>query len=298
MKDQPLVSVLILSMNHAPYIEKAIASIRDQKYRPIEIVYLDNISSDGTYEKGCAALKETGIPYSTYRNETSIGISKNLNFLLSHANGEYVTFLSTDDWLTPDSIKEKVAYFLQHPEFGMVYSSAWSYNYDTGITAINIKKKKFKEGWVLKEVLTENFVNTTGSMISSATLEKVGNFDENSAIEDWDMWIRIAEKFPIGLVNKELAYYGVKEGGNITGNIAFMNKGFAYILEKYKHYDEIREARKLVVEAQVYHYASKEPSFTHLLFILKNFRMNSFFIKQLGKMSINIFKKAFRAKAA
>ena len=133
-------------------------------------------------------------------------------------------------------------------------------------------------------------------MIKRNTLETVGHFDEDSLLEDWDMWIRIAEKFPIGLVNKELAYYGIKEGKNITGNIEYMNRGFEYILNKYSHYKEIKESKKFVARTKAYHYASKEPSIKSLLFILKNYRFNFFYFKQTGKTIIGIIRKPFIPK--
>ncbi len=294
MKDEPLISILLLSMNHAPYIEKCIMSLRDQTYKNIEIIYLDNASADNTFKIGQNFLAQSGIPNKTFFNEHSKGISKNLNFLYSHSTGQYIVALSTDDWLTPDSIEEKLHHFKQHPEFGMVYSSSYSYNYDTKKVLICEKKSLFKEGWILKDILKENIVNTIGCMIKRGTIETVGQFDENSLLEDWDMWIRIAEKFPIGVVNKELAYYGIKGGQNITGNMQYMSQGFDYILNKYAHYNEIRKSKKLIAKVKAYHYATKEPSLKSLKFILKNYRFNFFYFKQTIKTIIGIFKGTFR----
>ncbi len=293
MEEKPLVSILLLSMNHELYVENSIESLKDQTYNNIEIIYLDNASSDKTFVKAKNALSVIGIPHKIFRNKESKGISANFNFMIGQSSGSYIIALSTDDWLTKDSVEEKINYFHLHPEFAMVYNSCYSYNYDTKRTAICSKKNKFKEGWVLKDVLKENFISTTGCMIKKSTLETVGLFDENSPIEDWDMWIRIAEKFPIGLVNKELAYYGVKDGSNITGNIEYMNRGFEYILNKYSHYNEIADSKKLVNKVKAYHYATKEPSLKSLLFIFQNFRFNFFYFKQTGKTIIGILKKIF-----
>ena len=293
MEEKPLVSILLLSMNHELYIENSIESLKDQTYPNIEIIYLDNASSDGTFEIAEKSLLRSEIPYKALSNKESKGISMNLNFMYAQSSGSYIVALSSDDWLTKDSVEEKINYFHSHPEFGMVYNSSYSYNYDSQKIAVCSKKNKFKEGWVLRDVLKENFISTTGCMVKRTTFETVGLFDEISPIEDWDMWIRIAEKFPIGLVNKELAYYGVKEGNNITGNIEYMNKGFEYILNKYSHYKEIADSKKLVNKVKAYHYASKEPSVKSLVFIFKNYRFSFFYFKQLGKTIIGIIKKSF-----
>lgn len=296
MNENPLVSILLLSMNHERFIEQCIISLKTQTYQNIEVIYLDNASIDKTFEVGKRALENSGLPYKIFSNTESKGISKNLNFLLNNSLGLYICPLSTDDWLTADSVQEKVKYFKQHPEFGMVYNSAFSYNYDTNKKIVCAKKNKFKQGWVFKDILKENFISTTGCMIKRNTLETVGNFDENSLIEDWDMWIRIAEKFPIGLVNKELAYYGVKEGNNITGDMEYMNKGFDYILKKYAHCEGIEETKKFVDRINTYYYATNQPSVKSLLLILRTYRFNLFYLKQTAKIILGIFKNKFLAQ--
>jgi glycosyltransferase involved in cell wall biosynthesis len=298
MNESPLVSILLLSMNHQPFIEKCIDSLKKQTYRNIEIIYLDNASSDNTFRTGKRILERSGIPYKTFINKESRGISANVNFLFNHSKGLFIIPLSTDDWLTSDNIEEKINYFKKHPEFGMVYNNAWSYNYDTGEKKVCLKKNRFKGGWVLKEILKKNFISTAGCMIQRRTLETVGLFDENSLLEDWDMWIRIAEKFPIGFIDKELAFYGIKEGVNTTGNIEYLSKGYAYVQNKYSHYKEIQESKKYIARLESYYYASKEPSLKSLLFILKNCRFNFFYFKQTIKTIIGIVKIYLSGKDA
>src|SRR6185437_11977719 len=128
MEEKPLVSILLLSMNHEPYVENSIESLKDQTYNNIEIIYLDNASSDKTFEKAKNSLSVIGIPHKIFRNKESKGISINLNFMYAQASGSYIVALSSDDWLTKDSVEEKINYFHLHPEFGMVYNSSYSYN--------------------------------------------------------------------------------------------------------------------------------------------------------------------------
>ncbi len=293
MNENPLVSILLLSMNHEPFIEQCISSLKEQTYKNIEIIYLDNASNDNTFEIASKALEESHISHKIFSNTESKGISKNLNFLYSHSRGEYLIPLSTDDWLTPDSIYEKVKYFLQHPEFGMVYSSCYYYYNNTGETVESPHKNKYKQGWVLSEILKYNFIRTVGSMIKREALKAVGLFDEESLIEDWEMWIRIAEKFSIGYVNKELGFYRLKNGSNITSNSQFMFQGFDYIVEKYSHYKEIKEAKKYVKVSKCYTYATEKPSFQTLLFIFKNSEFDFFYFKQAVKTVFGIIKKPF-----
>lgn len=293
MNDNPLVSILLLSMNHERFIQQCICSLEEQTYKNIEIIYLDNASGDKTFEIGKKALEKSGLSHKIFSNAESKGISKNLNFLLENSSGEYFIGLSADDWLTADSIFEKIKYFLKHQEFGMVYSSCYYYYNNTGETIECPRKNGFKQGWVLSEILKGNFIRSVGSIIKRETLEKVGFFDEDSLLEDWEMWIRIAEKFPVGYLNKELAFYRMKSGLNITSNENYMLKGADYIIQKYAHYKEIEVAKKNIKISKCYTYASKEPSLKTLVFIFKNSEFEFFYFKQAVKAILGIIKKPF-----
>lgn len=291
MREQPLVSILLLSMNHEQYIEKCIQSIAAQSYKNIEIIYLDNASSDDTYSKGVAALKESGLPHQVILNTESKGISKNFNLLFEKSAGEFVMPLSTDDWLTPDSVEEKVNHFLSNKDFGLVYSSCYFYYYDTGRTEITPHKHRFKSGNLLSDLLKQYTISTVGYMLSADALRKVGAFDEQSLLEDRDVAIRIAEKYLIGYIDKELAYYGRRETGNTTMNYNYMLKGQEYIVNKYAHYKEIKHAKEALLVQKVYFYATYEASFKTLMFIVKNFRPRMLFVKQIVKTIKNMVVK-------
>ncbi|MEO8820414.1 MAG: glycosyltransferase [Ginsengibacter sp.] len=289
----PLVSILLLSMNHEKFIEQCIVSLKEQTYKNIEVIYLDNASVDRTFEVGKKALKESGVSHKIFSNAESKGISKNLNFLFKNSTGEYIIPLSTDDWLTPDSICEKVKCYLEHSEFGMVYSSCFYYLHDTAEKIECPRKNKFKSGWVLPEILKGNFIRSVGSIIKRETLNTVGLFDEDSLLEDWDMWIRIATKFPLGYINKELAFYRIKTGTNVTANNDYMFKGADYIVQKYSHYKEIQEAKKNITISKCYSYATYKPSFKTIFFILENSEFDFFYFKQLVKTVLGIVRKPF-----
>ncbi|MEO7561807.1 MAG: glycosyltransferase family A protein [Ferruginibacter sp.] len=289
INDMPLVSVLCVSMNHAKYVGQSFTSVVNQTYRNIEILYIDNNSSDDSFEIADNIFKNSGLTYQGFKREKSYGLSANLNLLIAFAKGKYITAQSGDDWWELNNIEEKVQYYEQHPEFGMVYGSGYKYFYDTCKT-VPINKKHFKSGWVLKDLLKMNFINTIGFVIKKSTLIDVGLFDENSLIEDWDMWIRVAEKYPIGYLDKQLIYYGHRTGNNVSANIEFMDKGAEYIFNKYAHHKEIVGAKKKYKLYRVYQIASEKPNLKNLLFILKNFQLNFIYFKQIFKFLVNYFK--------
>lgn len=278
----PLVSILCLSMNHEKYIEKSVTAVINQTYPNIEIIYVDNFSADSTFEKGDAIFRASGRPYQGFKREKGYGISSNINFMLQKARGKYISTLSADDWWDVTNIEEKIAHFEKHPQFGMLHGAGYICYYNTG-TIVKEAILNNKSGWLLKEVLRRNFVNTNGAIIRKDVLDDVGPYDEQSNLEDWDMWIRIAEKYPIGFFEKPLTYYG-KQSENVSDNKKYMKEGTDYILNKYNHYKEIAAARDYYHMVDVYEVAMKNPRIRSLLLLVKHFRFSLLHIKQIARL--------------
>lgn len=281
--NQPLVSVLCLTMNHAAFVERSFQSIIDQTYKNIEIIYLDNNSADNTFELADKILSKSSVNYKKYKREKNYGVAVNVNFLIEKAIGKYIICMSGDDWWEINNLEEKINFLEEQPQYGMVYSSYYKYSYDTGKCIINPDKKYCISGNIFDKLLVGNFVSGIGTVIRTKVLKDVGNYDENALLEDWDLWIRIAQKYLIGYIDKELVYYGQHANGNLSGNLQYMDKGHKYIFEKYKQYGKVDQAKKRIALNRIYMAATYNPSFKSLAFILKNFQLKSDYFKQLIK---------------
>ncbi len=286
MKQKPVISVLCLSMNHERFIEKSFHSLVNQTYSNLEIFYADNFSADASFMKGDKILRNSGLPYKSFQREKSYNASQNLNFLLQHATGKYISILSADDWWDPNHLKEKIAYFERNKQYGFVHGSGFLHYYDTGVIELEkvISKRK---GWVFNELLQRNFINTIGIVIRKDALDAVGPFDENSPLEDWDMWLRLAEKFELGFLDKPLVYYG-KQSANISANKEYMAAGYAYIFTKYSMHPQIKLARKFYEMVDLYEKAKTETGLKRLQLLLHNFDWKVVHFKQLAKAMFSI----------
>ncbi|MEO6539854.1 MAG: glycosyltransferase [Ferruginibacter sp.] len=282
MNTMPLVSVICISMNHEKFIERAFNSLVSQTFKDFEILYLDNNSADNSFEIADKIFKNSGLPYTGFKRTESNILSTNVNYLLGSVKGKYIAALSGDDFWELNNLAEKMDYYLQHPEYGMIYGAGYNYYYDTG-KAVLMKKAHRKSGWVFKDLLAGNFINGIGFVMKKTTLDDVGLFDEKSLIEDWEMWLRIAEKYPIGYLDKPLVYHGQRTGSNTSANTAYMDKGEEYIYNKYAHHKEIESAKKKRRLFHVYKAASAKPTLKNFLFILKNFQFNFIYFKQVFK---------------
>lgn len=286
MADFPLVSIVCLSMNHEKYIEKSFASVVNQTYANVEIWYADNNSTDVSFEKGDLILKESGLAYQGFKREKNYGISANLNFLINKCRGKYITIISADDWWETNNLAQKIAYYEMHPQYGMLYGTGFFHDYITNETKAE-ELKHFKSGWVLKEVVTRNFINAIGVVIKKETFAEVGLFDERSLLEDWDMWIRIAVKKEIGFFDQPLVYYG-QTGKNVSKNKLFMNQGYEYIFKKYGHYKEIEAAKKFYQLMGLYDDANEKPGLKNLSRLLANYQFTLLHFRQVIKCMLGI----------
>ena len=93
-----MVSVFLLSWNHEKYIEQAVRSILSQTYKEIEIVFVDNNSSDNSFNIAVQIFETAGISFKAFKREKDYNIAANLNYLLSNSDGQYICILSADDW--------------------------------------------------------------------------------------------------------------------------------------------------------------------------------------------------------
>ena len=116
----PLVSVIIPTYNYGRYLGKALASCRDQTYKGLEIIVVDDGSTDDT--RGVVERFGPDVVYIFQENQ---GVSRARNTGLAVGRGELLTFLDADDYLLPDSIAARVEILRSRPDIGIVFSDTF-----------------------------------------------------------------------------------------------------------------------------------------------------------------------------
>jgi len=127
----PLVSILIPAYNRAKIILETLNSAVNQTYKNIEIIVVDNKSTDNTFE----TIKEFAKSYpnvKVYQNEENIGPVRNWRKCLDYATGEYVKILWSDDLIAPTFIEKTLPYLIEHEDMGFVFTGTEIFNDDTG----------------------------------------------------------------------------------------------------------------------------------------------------------------------
>jgi glycosyltransferase involved in cell wall biosynthesis len=208
--NQSLVSVLIPVYNSEKYIDNAIKSILLQTYNNVEVIVVNDGSSDHS-ESLINKLVQTNNKVKYYSNPENLGISKTRNIALSYCNGEYIALLDSDDICAPNRIEKQVKFLKKNTEFKAV--SSWKLEFGTNTPKLYKYKQDFE---TLKCVsIFYNPVSHAASMFISSALKDIG-YDENYPYaEDYQMFLRFIQKYKISSLQETLYFYRIHKNQSI-----------------------------------------------------------------------------------
>lgn len=204
----PLVSVIIPAYNAEKYVLEAIRSVLDQDYASIEILLVDDGSTDNT-----AALVEREAPQVRIIRQDNAGTAAAKNTGLSHASGELICFLDADDGWFPGKLTAQANYLQQHPEVGLVYHSWLIWNgHPPKPQQPNILKADEidpeQSGWIYHKLLLDCMVSTPTVMIRRHIAEKIGFFETSLTNgEDYNYWLRVSRRCEIHKLTGVYSFY-------------------------------------------------------------------------------------------
>ncbi|MCF7807720.1 MAG: glycosyltransferase [Candidatus Marinimicrobia bacterium] len=193
------ISVIIPTYNRANKIEIAVKSVLDQTYHPAEIIVVDDGSSDGT----AAILDQFADKITVIRNSENRGVSFSRNAGISRSTGDWIAFLDSDDTWHPGKLEAQVNYHSQHPEILISQcDEIWIRN---GVRVNPMVKHAKHGGWIFDKCLPLCIVSPSAVIIHRSIFQDIGSFDEQlPACEDYDLWLRIAPHYEIGLLPEKL----------------------------------------------------------------------------------------------
>jgi glycosyltransferase involved in cell wall biosynthesis len=201
MSDDALVSAIITTYNYGHFLPDAIESVLGQSYGHLEIVVVDDGSTDDT----AAVVRRYADRGVRYRRRAHGGAGRARNTGLAITSAPLVAFLDADDAWLPDRVAAGVSHLARHPELGLVAADAFACDERMRPTAV-VPAAKGETARMLDELLVDNVVlNPSSVLIRRSAIEAAGGFSEIPFGEDWDTWIEIAKRFPIGFVDRPLA---------------------------------------------------------------------------------------------
>jgi glycosyltransferase involved in cell wall biosynthesis len=200
--EAPLVTVICLCYNHEKFVREAIQSVLDQSYKNIEIIVVDDASTDGSsrdIEKIAAANPR--IRY--FQLKQNLGNCAAFNTGWRNSSGEFVVDFSTDDVMLPHRIEKQVELFQKlDKKFGVVFTDV-VYVDEDGFPLYThfdhlIKHgliREIAEGDVYAILLSTYYISSPSMLVRRQVLERLGGYDEQLAYEDFDFWVRSSRDF-------------------------------------------------------------------------------------------------------
>jgi glycosyltransferase involved in cell wall biosynthesis len=216
-----MISVIIPCYNHARYLPDAIKSVLEQTYSPVEII----VVNDGSVDDTEAVARRYPVSYISQPNS---GLSAARNKGIDNSTGEYLVFLDADDWLYKDALATNYNYLQQNPQAVFV-----SGGHD-----------KIAEGQIIPEedsnvqedhylhLLQGNYIGMHAAVMYRRSVFNEFRFDESlRACEDYDLYLKIARKYPVVHHTKKLAAYR-RHQHNMSGDTTMMLATVTKVLQR------------------------------------------------------------------
>src|SRR5690606_4499510 len=229
----PLVSVICICFNHEKFVKQAVHSVLNQTYKNIELIVVDNGSSDNSYKIIKEICRENpDVKFLNYPE--TLSLTKAFNKAFDHTKGTYLIDLSADDLLLKDCIEKQVRFFLQQPDnVGIIFGNAYHIDENGQRTApyfkINSENKVTDTSLFhtnYQKLLAGGLcMCSVSSMITRNHFELLGHYNKELFVEDLDYWLRLSRNYEIKFLDDFLVEKRFIK--NSLGNQFYKKKQFS-----------------------------------------------------------------------
>lgn len=235
------MSVIIPSYNCERYICETVDSILNQSYKNIEIIVVDDGSTDRTVELIAAYGKCIRL---ILQRNSGVCVARNRG--ISESVGEYICFMDHDDYWFPDKLSQQVAQFQLQPDVGVIYSAfiRWCAS-DNGRfpDPTTFDLNLFPEGidpafsgWVYHQFLLDCWMLTSSAMFRAHVFKACGVFDVSLPYsEDWELWLRLSREYQFVRLNRPTTLYRQHpdQGNRVIRDIDYRTELLASTAKKW-----------------------------------------------------------------
>jgi glycosyltransferase involved in cell wall biosynthesis len=239
---KPVISVVISTYNRKDKLSRAIVSVQSQTFKDIEIIVVDNASTDGTLEL-IKTIDDRRISY--IRHDRNLGGSVARNTGIRAAQAQYIALLDDDDQWLPEKLERQLKKMQESkPSVGLVYVGTEIF--DEKAQRLRTLHHPFYQGDVYKRLLLGTILGSASSvLVRKECFDRVGAFDDQlTSCQDWEMWLRIAKEYEFAYVKDILARINM-HGKQISTNFAALIPGRTRMVKK--HEDEFKKYPKIFV---------------------------------------------------
>ena len=241
-----LVSVIIPTFNRLGKIQRAVDSVLRQSFKDFELIVVD----DGSTDKTLDWLKQCQDPKLTIIESKHSGVAHARNLGVQKAHGEWLCFLDSDDVWHRHKLSEQIRFHANHP--GILISQTDDVWIRNSVRVNKMKKHEVRDGDIFEPSLKLCLICCSSVMIQKKLFFEVGGFDENlPTCEDYDLWIRILAKHPVGFVSKKLV---TKFGGHedqLSKKFQAMDVFRIQSLEKILNFCDLTEQQRHQIKEEI-----------------------------------------------
>ena len=280
MKKKDIVSVIIPVYNRKDMISDAVESVLSQTYKDLEVVVIDDGSTDNTVEE----IKKIKDPRIVLLKAEHKGPYHARNMGIKKSKGDFIAFLDSDDMWLPEKLEKQMKQFEKNKEVFLVFTDRFVFrdkNNDYSLeNDVKTEEKKILNSHY-KELLKMNYIVTSSVVVKRQVFDDLGFFiEEKRGDLDYNMWLRVARKYKISYISEPLVLYKVHEKRMTEKRLDRINdKKYVYeIEEKWCNENNLKEEIAIINKAK-----SED---------LKEYFMNAFFTSRNRKKSFDMLMKS------
>lgn len=243
-KNNPLVSIVVITYNSAKYVLETLESAKAQTYQNIELIVSDDCSTDNTVEicrNWIDENKDRFVRTELITVEKNTGVAANCNRGLYSAKGEWVKFIAGDDYLLESAITNNINQIIENDEIMLMFSDYWLLDDETGIKTETIKIDQYffslsEEDQYKYLRLKNNILIAPTAFISKKIFSKCGSFDETiPMLEDYCLWLIVtSNKVKIYYLNVKTVVYRFHDTNISVINSKKFRKSSYLCFRKYR----------------------------------------------------------------
>lgn len=260
MNYYPLVTVGIPNFNYSGYIMEALQSITNQTYKNIEIIIVDDCSTDNSIP----VIEKWMNNYSgemhiqLIKNKSNAGLTKVCNQILQHSKGKYFQTLDADDIILPEKIEMQIKLLDASKNTAFVYSNISVINHEGLVIhpdylgRINYDKDSMPSGNIFNRLFAFNFIPLPSVLVNTAYAKEVGGFDESLQVQDYYLWLKLSKKYDALYMPGITALYRVHDS-SMSNSLATNPRSVDSVLNiKFRYYSQSNDVIKKQIKKDIY----------------------------------------------
>lgn len=224
---KPLISIIVPAYNAESHIKEAIESVLNQTYENLEIIVVDDGSSDKTSE----IIKSIQDPRVVYFYQGNQGQSAARNTGIKATKGKYVAFLDSDDLFLPEKLEEQIGFLESHPDCEVCYCKIYHF-YNKETEKLFYNPIESHSGFIFDKLLERNFINPLSVVLRKEILTKYGGFKNDwRRCDEQYLWLKLAfHQVKFCYLDKVLAYYRIHQK-SLSGQAQYLKETAEKTLE-------------------------------------------------------------------